>query len=125
MMARMTASYVPRFAGVAVTAEGIPALTDPDTGDVLPGGLFYPGDRTLHTVTVQGSFAATVAVQGSPDNQTFQILSPTTVPAGSATDGDISAPGVFVYQGNYRSLRVTCTAYTSGTATVRIESTHA
>lgn len=123
MEARMAASYVPRRGQATVTAVGTPPMTNPDTGDVLPGGLFYPGDRTIHTVTVQGTFSATVAVQGSPDNQTFQTLIPDTVPAGSDTSGSITAPGVFVYRGNYRSLRVTCTSYTSGTATMLVEST--
>ncbi|MCL8207202.1 MAG: hypothetical protein K6V97_03890 [Actinomycetia bacterium] len=123
MQARMAASYVPRHGQVTVTAADTPPVTDPETGNALPGGLFYPGDRTLHTVTVQGTFSATVAVQGSQDNQTFQTLIPDATPAGSQTSGSISAPGVFVYRGNYRSLRVTCTSYTSGTATVLIEST--
>lgn len=123
MQARMAASYVPRLGGVTVTAVGTPPITNPDTGDILPGALFYPGDRTLHSVQIQGTFTATLAVQGSQDNQNFQTLIPDSVPAGSDSSGAISAPGVFVYRGNYRSLRIVCTAYTSGTAIGLIEST--
>ena len=123
MTARMTASYVPRRGAVTVSATGTAPVTNPDTGDALPGGLFYPGDRNLHSLQVQGTFVATVAVQGSQDNVNFQTLVPDSTPAGSDSSGAISAAGVFVYRGNYRSLRVTCTAYTSGTATGLIEST--
>lgn len=123
MQARMAASYVPRRGAVTITATGTPPVTNPDTGDTLPGGLFYPGDRTLHTVQIQGTFTATLAVEGSQDNQAFQTLIPDSTPAGSDSSGAISAAGVFVYRGNYRSLRVTCTAYTSGTATGLIAST--
>lgn len=123
MTARMAASYVPRHGAVTVTGTGTPAITDPLTGHPLPGGLFYPGDRTIHMVQVQGTFSATLTVEGSPDNVTFQALIPDSVPAGSDSSGAISAAGVFRYLGNYRSLRIQCSAYTSGTAQVVIEST--
>ncbi len=123
MQARMAASYVPRRGEAPIIATGTPAITDPTTGDTLPGGLFYPGDRNLHTVVVQGTFTATLSVQGSQDNENFQTLIPDASPAGAETSGAISAPGVFVYRGNYKSLRINCSAYTSGTATALIEST--
>ncbi len=123
MQARMAASYVPRRGEAAVSATGSPTITDPATGDTLPGGLFYPGDRNLHTVVVQGTFTATLSVQGSQDNETFQTLIPDATPAGTQTSGAISAAGIFTYRGNYKSLRVNCSAYTSGTATALIEST--
>ncbi len=123
MNARMAASYVPRRATLG-TAEAVEILTAVDEfGNPIPGNIFYPGDRTLHTVTVSGTFDADVVVQGSPDNVNWQTLVPTTIPTGSTSAGTISAPGVFVYQGNYRSLRGNCTSYTSGTAVVQVEST--
>lgn len=122
MTARMAASYVPRRATASVAATGTATWTDPLTGDALPGGLFYPGDRTEHTLTVQGTFSATVALQGSQDNVAFQTLTPDTSPAGSESGGAITADGVFVYHGAYRSLRITCTAYSSGTAVMVVDS---
>ena len=122
MQARMTQSYVTKRANLGTAAAtGILTATQ-DDGMPLAGGLYYPGDRTLHTVTVQGTFDATVAIQGSRDNLNWQTLTPTTVPAGADTTGSITAPGVFVYQGSYRSLRAQCTAYTSGSATILVES---
>lgn len=123
MQARMAASYAPRRGQASVSEVGVAPITDPVTGHDLPGGLFYPGDRNLHTVLVQGTFSLTLSVQGSQDNVTFQTLTPDAAPAGTDTSGAISAPGAFVYRGNYLSLRVDCSTYTSGTATTLIEST--
>jgi hypothetical protein len=120
--ARMAATFATRRATATVTTTGPAPWSDPTTDQTLPGGLFYPGDLNLHTVTVQGTFSGTLALQGSADNATFQTLLPTATLAGSASSGAISAPGIFVYQGNLKSLRVDASAWTSGTATVLIES---
>lgn len=122
MQARMTQSYVTKRANLG-TAAAVGALTaTQDDGMPLAGNLYYPGDRTLHTVTVQGTFAATVVIQGSRDNINWQTLIPTAIPAGSDSSGSITAPGFFVFQGSYRSLRANCTAYTSGSAEILVES---
>ncbi len=125
MNARMAASYAPRRGQATVTGTGIAAVTDPTTGNPLPGGLFYPGDRSIQMVQVQGTFSATITIEGSQDNVNFQVLAPDIAVAGSGNDnlGAITGAGVYRYLGNYRSLRVNCTAYTSGTATVLLEST--
>ncbi len=122
MQARMTQSYVTKRANLGTASAVGTLVATQDDGYPLSGNLYYPGDRTWHTVTVEGTFDATVAIQGSRDNINWQTLTPTTIPAGSDSSGAITAPGVFVYQGSYRSLRAVCTAYTSGTATILVES---
>lgn len=122
MQARMAQSYVTKRANLGTATAVAVLVATQDDGMPLPGNLYYPGDRSLHTVTVQGTFDATVEIQGSRDNVNWQTLTPTTVPAGTDSSGSITAPGVFVYQGSYRSLRAQCTAYTSGSAAILIES---
>lgn len=122
LTARMTAAYTPRRAVLATftaTGTGVPVQID---GSPWPGNRFTPGDRVVHTVTVQGTFSASVTIQGSQDNHTWFTLTPDAVPAGSVTSGAFTAPGVGVYRGAYRTLQAVCTAYTSGTATVLIDS---
>lgn len=123
MNARMAAAYASRRGQTTVTGTGIAAVIDPTTGRPLPGGLFYPGDHSIQMIQVQGTFDATLTIEGSQDNVTFQTLIPDFVPAGTDSSGAISAPGVYRFLGNYRSLRVNGTAYTSGSATVLLEST--
>lgn len=122
LTARMVAGFTPRravLATVTATGAGVPVQID---GSPWPGNLYTPGDRVVHTVTVQGTFAATVTIQGSQDNQTWFTLTPDTVPAGAVASGAFTAPGVAVYRGAYRTIQALCTAYTSGTATVLIDS---
>ncbi len=119
---RMAAGFMPRRATLGTfTATGTGSAVQTD-GTPYPQGRYVPGDRVVHTVTVQGSFTASVELQGSQDNQTWFTLTPDSVPAGSVTSGAFTAPGVAVYRGAYRTLQAVCSAYTSGTVTVLIES---
>ena len=105
----------------AAAAVGVQSATG-ESGEPRPGGLHYPGARSLHTVTLTGTFSATAQVEGSQDNQTFFALTPTAVPAGTNSTASLTAEGVYVYQGAYRSLRLNITAYTSGAVSAQVES---
>jgi hypothetical protein len=123
MNARMAAAYASRRGEASVQGIGVAAVMNPTTGQAWPGGLLYPGDHSILMVQVQGTFTATITIEGSQDNTVFQTLIPDSVPAGTDSQGAISAPGVYRFLGNYRSVRVNGTAYTSGVATVLLEST--
>ncbi len=103
------------------TGTGVQSATG-EGGEPRPGGLHYPGARTLHTVNLAGTFSATAQVEGSQDNQTFSALTPTFILAGTASGASLTAAGVYAYQGSYRSLRLNITAYTSGALSSDIES---
>ena len=102
-------------------ATGVQVATD-TAGNVRPGGLHYPGARALHTLTIEGTFSATVQLEGSQDNATFFPLAPTVL-AGTASGAAITAPGVYTVTGSFRSLRLNVTAYTSGSIDSLVEST--
>ena len=121
--ARAFGSELPQRSVLATDAQttGVQAATG-EGGQPRPGGLHYPGARSLHTVTLTGTFSATAQVEGSQDNVTFFPLAPTAVPSGTASGASLTAAGVYVYQGSYRSIRLNVTAYTSGSVSAQIES---
>ena len=117
-MNRAFGSQIPTGAilGSNVTTSGVKGATDLD-GGLLPGGLYYPGARTQHTVTVDAvSFTGTVHIEGSRDNATWHALIPSSTASGTAPTGaDITAPGVYVFTGTFQSIRLNVTALSAGT----------
>lgn len=62
--------------------------------------------RNLHAIAVSGTFVATVLVEATLDGANWLTLS------------SITSSGITQYQGIYESIRVSVSAYTSGTVTV-------
>lgn len=84
-------------------------------------GPLYVGPRKRHTVTVEGTFSATLQVQGStPGSVDFFPLVPAESFGGSASGASISAPGIYVFTVLIDRIQVSLTSYTSGSVTVRV-----
>ena len=72
------------------------------------------------SVQITGTFTATVTFEVSNDGTNWVAVELTT-PAGAAAATTATAPGIFVGPLCYQMFRARCSAYTSGTAVVTIQ----
>jgi hypothetical protein len=86
--------------GLPVKATGTGALTT---------GPTWVADLDSLEVQVQGTFVATVQIQGSLDGATWVTIG-----------SNITAPGIVAVAGNYQYLRINTSAYTSGTPVAEV-----
>jgi hypothetical protein len=87
--------------------------------------LNLPTNSGAATLTLTGTFSATLAFEGAGDGKTFVALN--CYPSNSVTAAT-SATAVGTFQCNvagYAEIRVRCSAFTSGTAVVAINSSPA
>jgi hypothetical protein len=80
-------------------------ITDATAVSTEPSEMQTLG-RNLHGIQVSGTFAATVLVEATLDGQTWEQLD------------TITTAGIKQYSGVYASIRVSVSAYTSGSVFV-------
>ena len=84
-------------------------------------GLVVAG-RTLHQVTLSGTFSATVHFEGSVDGTNWYPLVPINGPSGVGTTPDMTAAGIYMFRGLLLHARINVTAYTSGSVDADLRS---
>lgn len=78
--------------------------------------------RTLHQVTLSGTFSATVHFEGTIDNTNWYPLVPINGPSGVGTTPDITTAGIYLFKGLLVNARINVTAYTSGSVDADLRS---
>lgn len=97
-------------ANVTGPAEAVP-VTDVEPDEAV--SLVVSG-RTLHQVTLSGTFSATVHFEGSVDGTNYFPLVPINSPSGVGTSPDMTTAGIYSFRALLLHARINVTAYTSG-----------
>ena len=84
-------------------------------------GLVVAG-RTLHQVTLSGTFSATVHFEGSIDGTNWYPLVPINGPSGVGTSPDMTTAGIYMFRGLLLHARINITSYTSGSVSADLRS---
>lgn len=94
-------------------------VTDVDPDEAV--SLCVSG-RTLHQVTLSGTFSATVHFEGSIDGTNWYPLVPINGPSGVGSSPDMTTAGIYLFRALLLHARLNVTAYTSGSVDADLRS---
>ncbi len=79
--------------------------------------------RTYHQLTVTGTFVATIHFEVTNDGTNWFAVAPFNQGTGAyATSPDMTAAGMYAFEGIFSDARINVTAYTSGSVSVELRS---
>lgn len=83
---------------------------------------FVVAGRTLHQVTLSGTFSATIHFEGTIDGANWFPLVPINGPSGVGTTPDMTTAGIYLFRALLLHARINVTAYTSGSVDADLRS---
>lgn len=127
VLARAAGALLPvRSILASNVSAAVPTQATDESGRPLPGGLHYPGARTMHTLDLEAAgWSGDCQLEGSQDNVNWRPLVPAATASGTApATASLTATGVYIYYGAFNALRLNVTTQTSGAISLAtIEST--